>query len=171
MDTSQDMQNMGAEEHHMNPNRVIVSILLVLIIVIAGYFIFWGGEKPAFSGKSEVTYTELNDPAVSKIPVGFPTTVPVEEQNIKESYKVNYLDAGMMQYVVGFNTEMSKEDIWKLYTDTFTAVGYATNDENMNEGKGTLTGYRDGNKLNIAISSYDSGSYVTINFIQRQVSR
>ena len=167
---TQNMPNMGSEENHMNPNKIIIPILLVLVVILAGYFVLRGGDKAEFPGKSEVIYTELNNPAVSKIPVGFPIDIPVEEQNIKESYKVNYLDVGVTQYTVAFNTELSKEEIRKLYSDMFLAVGYTQDSEKAGKNENVLTGWRSGNKLNVAISDYDGMQYVTINFIERQVS-
>jgi len=173
--TPQDMPsapNMGPveQEHHMNPNKIIIPILLALVVILAGYFVLRGGDKAEFPGESEVIYTVLDNPAISKIPVGFPTDVPVEEQNIKESYKVNYFEEGVTQYTVAFNTEMSRGDLWKLYTDMFLAAGYTQDADKTSEGKGVLTGWRSGNKLNVAMSDYDGMQYVTINFIERQVS-
>lgn len=164
---------MGSDAPQMNPNKVITTVVIVIIVILAGYFIFRSDgvkREPGLTGKSEVIYTELDNPAVSKIPAGFPTAVPVEEQNIKESYKINYLDEGITQYTLAFNTEMSREELWKLYSDMFLAAGYTQDTEKTSEEKGVLTGWRSGNKLNITLSDYDSQQYVTINFIERQVS-
>ena len=154
----------------MNPNKVIISVLIALVVILLGYFILKGGNTANTPANSEIIYTDLTSTEISKIPVGFPLNIPVEEQNIKESYKTNYFEEGVTQYTVAFNTSLTKEEVWKMYSDTFTASGYATNEENMNEEKGVLTGYRSGNKLNIAITPYAEGRYVTINYIERQRS-
>jgi len=175
MDT-QDTQ-IGAEVAQAGGHdnkRVIVSLVVVVAILIVGYMLFWAGSdvyrEPGLKGESEVIYTDLNSETVSKIPAGFPTAVPVEEQNIKESYKINYFDEGITQYTLAFNTDLGQEEIWKLYSDMFLAVGYTQDSDKTSEDKGVLTGWRSGNKLHITISKYDSQRYVTINFIERQVS-
>lgn len=171
-DTQTGSQGTGVGEH--SNKRLIVSLVVVIAILIVGYMFFWKGDglyrEPGLKGESEVIYTDLNSETVSKIPAGFPVAVPVEEQNIKESYKINYFDEGITQYTLAFNTDLSEEEIWKLYSDMFLAVGYTQDSDKTSEDKGVLTGWRSGNKLNVTISQYDNQRYVTINFIERQVS-
>lgn len=160
-------------EGSQKETKLIVSLVIIIVVLVAGYFLLKsnlgtkrGGET---AGKTETIYTDLAN-SVTKIPAGFPSNIPVEEENVKESYKINYFDEGVTQYTIGFNSNLSFDEIWKTYSDLFLAIGYTPDMEKTSKDKGIMTGYRDGNKLNVAISDYDGGHYVTINFIQRQVS-
>ena len=154
--------------------KLIISIIVVAIVLVAGYFLLKSNtevkKEAGLTGKSEIIYTDLTSTLLSKIPAGFPTNIPVEESGIKESYKINYFDEGVTQYTIGFSSALNNDEIWKIYSDLFLASGFALDTEKTSEDKGVITGFRDGNKLNIAVSDYDGGYYVTINFIQRQVS-
>lgn len=173
METPQDMQNVpnvpnaGMEEHHMNPNKVIIPVLLALVVILAGYFVLRSNNGVGeLYPNGVVTQTDL-ETSLTKIPTGFPDSIPVQGENVKESYKVDYEAEKVTQYTVAFSSELTQEEVWKTYADLFLSLGYASGEGDIDEGKGVMKGYRDGNKLNIAVSPYDTGSYVTINFIER----
>ena len=167
-------QGMPQTDGTQKETKLIISVIVVAVVLVAGYFLLKSNmgvqKETGLTGKSEVIYTDLTAVSLSKIPTGFPTNIPVEEGGVKESYKINYFDEGVTQYTIGFSSALSSDEIWKIYSDLFLASGFALDTEKTSKDKGVMTGFRDGNKLNIAISDYNSGQYVTINFIQRQVS-
>ena len=175
MDIQNNVQGMGAgsaPEPEMNPNKIIIPILVAVVVILAGYFVFSGSSsdpEQVMKG-GEVTYTDLEN-SQTKLPADFPINIPIEAQNVKESYKVDYAQEEITQYTIAFTSKLDREVVWKAYSDIFLALGYAflqTPDEEKNY---VMKGFRDGNKLNIAVSPYDSGSHVTINYIQNNKER
>ena len=155
-----------------NKNHIVLYLVLILAVVLVGYFLLMVGidGTPRSSDRVEVAHADLSSDSAVRIPLGFPSNIPLEEQNIKESYSVNYLDEGVTQFTVAYNSDFSREEILKIYSDFFLASGYTSGDGDRDESKGTIRGWRSGNKLSIAVSPYGEGSYVAINYIRRQES-
>lgn len=161
MDT-QTGNPMGGESH-----KAIIPIILAIVVIIAGYLIFKYMNTPHTNMPAgQVTYTDLKT-SVTKIPEGFPTNIPVEAQNVKDSYKVAVKDSSTTQYTVSFTSSLDKAALWKTYSDLFTSLGYAVDAGKTSQDSGVMEGFRSGNKLNISIKPYGSEQYVTINYIAR----
>lgn len=150
---------------------VVIASLLVVLILLGGYM--WvrshssdGVKEAGTAANVDVTNTAL--PGQNKtLPDGFPADIPVQSENIVESYKVVYKDRGVIQYTVSFTSSATQTDLMNVYKDFFARSGVVTDTTNSNTPKGQLVGLRKDDTLTIVVSPRGEGSYVQITVLHK----
>lgn len=156
--------------------RVILPILIMLILLAAGYVWYSsrGGsgelerveETPAEG--VEVEHIDLNTAEGDKLPQGLPAGIPVEEEGLKESYKADYTQHGVTQYTVSYESAASVGAKWDEYNAYLASTGYELDTTTSNRATGVIRGTAGASELIVVITSRSNGSYVQLNYIVRR---
>ena len=100
--------------------------MVILVLVVLGGWLYMRGSESAPQVVEQETTTVSNGVQVTKtdtsksgsmLPAGFPKDIPVEEANIKDSYKAYYEKVKATQYTVSYVSKLSKDTLWKAYSD------------------------------------------------------
>ncbi len=154
---------------------ILFAVLVVaLVLALAGYVLY--ANKPLTAPQEEKEYTsyapggakitevDLASDPVSKLPPGFPETIPVEK-TIVESLRKVYEEYSLTQYAVNSISERSFDAIWQDYTGFLNSAGYVVKVSDKTEG--VMEGERGGSKLTVYISPRDLKSFVTLYYVER----
>ncbi|MDB5194632.1 MAG: hypothetical protein JWN50_646 [Parcubacteria group bacterium] len=170
--------------NHGKETRVILPALLLVLIIVGGYYWYASrnsGSQPAVVSTAtttptatgpaagvEVAKTDLTPGVLTKLPAGFPASIPVEQATITESYKAVYTEHGVTQYTVTYTSTKTKDALWKIYTDFGTAQGYKINATSTDKTKGVLDLQKGNNELNAVITAQGGSTLVQLNYVERQ---
>lgn len=163
--------------HSDASRKLIFSIFFALVIILVGYLLLKPGNLSrnkvselayAGAGEVEVVHADLSDATLLKAPEGFPEYLPIESQNVTESYKVVFKDHNLTQYTVSFSSMNSRETLWSVYADIMVAQGYEIDESVTKSEQGSMRGFRTDRDLNITINSSGEGSFVTINYVEEK---
>jgi len=167
---------------HKEVRLILPALLLVLII---GAVYYWYASRSSAPAPAQNTQAATSTAAVapnvdvqqvnlaqatsaaSKLPAGFPASIPVETAGIKESYKAVYTDHNVTQYTVSYSTAKSKDTLWRIYTDFGTANAFTVNASSTSRAQGVLDLRKGKDELNVVISSAGSGSLVQMTYLDR----
>jgi hypothetical protein len=105
----------------------------------------------------EVTKTDITQSGVSKLPVGFPSDIPVEVSNIR-----------VIQYTVSYTSFKSKDALWTTYSDFMKSAGFEIEASATSKSLGQISGTKDGDSLSIVVSSHSGVTLAQINLLDRQ---
>jgi hypothetical protein len=167
----------------MNPSPKFLVALVVVALILAGgwYFVMQpadfdaateeGGQtdsRPVTHEAVEVTKVDTAEPGISKLPAGFPSSIPVEQANISESYRVVYSERGVTQYTVSFTSLKSKEALWDSYNDYLKSSGYSIDSSLTAKSQGQISGNKEGDSISVIISLRNGISFVQLNLLDRQ---
>ncbi|MHB1330484.1 MAG: hypothetical protein ACYCY6_00740 [Minisyncoccota bacterium] len=168
-------------------NKAKIISVLILVILAAGAFVYMSNymgksersgeegdgntEQEISSGSSEtvqVTETNITQGGISKLPSGFPSSIPVETINVKESYRVDYTDKGVTQYTVSYASMRTSGELWAVYYDFMNEEGYLIDEDVTSESLGQVTGFFNNDSLSVVISNQDGRSLVQMNLLVRK---
>lgn len=116
----------------------------------------------------KVTETNITGGGASKLPDGFPPTIPVETINVKESYKVDYTDKEVTQYTVSYVSIKDSDELWTIYNDFMAKERYMIDTETTSRNLGQITGFSGNDSLSVVISTQKGSSLVQMNLLVRQ---
>jgi len=172
---------MPPGQSNTSSNRDVISLVVVfLALLIVVYLIqgtFKDNEKAADQvsqpegTKENVIVRETNLNEVSgreRLPIGFPTDVPVDTSAIVESFSANYPDRGVTQSTVSFSSNKSQAALFSEYATFMTNTGYDFGQSGKNENLKTLFGTKDGNDLLIVFPINNSVTSVQITYVERK---
>jgi hypothetical protein len=187
MPPENNFNNMNAGvpvPHHESEVRLVLPALLLVIILVGGY-LWLKSHHPVTStltpsstettdsdNQGTVPVVEITNSAVtsngnSVLPTGFPSSIPVESANIKESYKADYTAHGLTQYTVTYISNKSADAVWQIYSEYLNSNGYTVNEANTSEKNGTIIGNKGDDEIDVAITTLDSGSYVQVGYLTK----
>lgn len=153
-------------QSHNNKNISILIVVAILLIVIA-YSIM----KLPFSDQKQdpnVSWADTSaENQMDRLPKGFPQNIPVEIDNLEESYSIDY-EEGVTQSVVSFYTATSADDAFFLYEYFMTEEGYDFGPSGKSPTDKTLRGSKNGNDLTVIVGTLNEGVFVQINYLNRE---
>lgn len=176
----------SSPEGHGREARVILPALLLVLLIGAGYY--WYASRtstpapaenattttPAIevtgepAANVEVSRADISAGSVSKLPEGFPASIPVELPNIKESFKALYGDQKATQYTVSYTSSKTADQLWTIYTTYLASAGYKIDKTSSStKAPGNLRATKDQDEISIIITKANSSSFVQINLVDR----
>lgn len=115
----------------------------------------------------EVKKTDLvNTQGTNRLPLDFPSTVPVDVANIYDSYTATYPTA--TQATVSYLTDKSIANTYTIYHDYMKKSGYVFRPAGEDVKNGILYGTLANNDLSILITPKDGKTSVQISFFKRK---
>jgi hypothetical protein len=109
---------------------VLIAIFVILFVIIV---LMYGARNNKQSDNTvqlteEKTVVYKGDTALgaagTKLPEGFPSDIPLEAANLKESYRVDYVERGVIQYSAVYESSKTLDEVRKIYVDYMTKAGY-----------------------------------------------
>jgi hypothetical protein len=168
---------------HHKESSVALSLLLLVLAVLVGYFVLYPADKKTGAPVSSTTSTQTTSTAPAslskdvevtnviadkKLPTGFPSNIPVEKGNIIESYKAVYKNHNnATQYTVSYTSTAAIGALWDLYADFLREEGYVLDTSASDKKLGTISGTKGENTLSAVVSRRDKVSLVQLNLLYR----
>lgn len=153
----------------MNYKKTVLVTLGVLVVLIAGFFIF----KQRYTTSLVSTNTGLNattsftgvstepqktDFGVS-VPTDFPTDIPIENgAKVEQSYSLNYV--GQKQLTIVILSVKTVNENYSLYADFLKLNGWNVSNKYESPKLSSLYGTKENNDINVTISENSSASSV-----------
>jgi hypothetical protein len=159
----------------INKTRVVLTALLILLVAIGGYlWLTKGTYHPKFTtevGEKQKVLVERSQPIdgdTVDLPTEFPAGIPVEADNVFESYKSDYQGKHVMQYTVSYTSSKSADELWTIYDKYMKSAKYDTANPATSKDKGTIYGLLDNKGLAVTIASNgDKTNTVRLNYFVR----
>jgi hypothetical protein len=157
-------ENINSQSRSLLTQRFIYIgvAVLVLLALLAVYFLI-NGRQPRFTQDNvAVTYADPAGEGDARLPEGFPRDIPVNPDRLIESIKMAYEDMGTTLYSVSFIAEASPAEEFAKYFSYIRNAGYNIEPESINAERGVLFGVRGGEEIQIIISPREEWSLVQI---------
>lgn len=160
----------------------ILSILIGLVLVGSGSWYLLNRDVSG-SNQNIATSTGENGAKVpevvvekvdvaqtgSKLPAGFPSSIPVEVINVIESYKAVYAERGVTQYTVSYTSVKGRDALWDVYNSYMKGAGYVVDTTSSSRSGGQIIGTLDEeDTLSVILSNRSGATLVQISLIDRQ---
>lgn len=155
--------------------KFIVPVLVLALVVLGGWlYSRESGSSPqateqevttAVSNGVQVTKTDTSKSG-SKLPEGFPEDIPVEAANIKDSYRAFYEKVRATQYTVSYISKLSKDALWKTYSDYMNSENY-TVDPTSSRSLGQISGVKGDDSMAVVITANSGVTLVQIVYLDR----
>lgn len=152
--------------------------LLVVIILLSAWF--WISTQPKTTTTKtdirtsdgnvtsvEVTKTDIAGGSTSNLPAGFPNNIPVETNNLTESFRAAYKSRNIVQYSVSYTSARSRDALWDTYSEFFNSSGYTVDKTGTSRSLGQLSAALDNDSISVVISGHNGLSLVQINYVER----
>lgn len=172
------------EENQVNRsnNKTIAIVIAVVVIILIGYLILkGGGTEPMVENTPQTVSTDTLENVIvqpanvagatseaEKLPSGMPNGIPVETENIWESYSMTYPSRNLVQYSVSFYSSASLAEKFAEYDQYMTAAGYEFGRDGKSEANGILYGVKDGDDLSVYLTTQDGRTSVQLTYLDRQ---
>ncbi len=167
----------------MQKTKFWVSALVALVVIIAAgvYLVKHNKTSPkannSTTGVNQTDTTGKTAPAglqppqkteaaAGKIITGFPTEIAFSPSKVEESYFVTS-DLGK-QYTVHYTSLKSNDEIYKAFTDYFSANKYTVVNAKKDTNPQTLYAYTVNGDINVTILKSGTGSDVNVTYLDRQ---
>lgn len=129
-------------------------------------------EKKAVQNDNRIaTHVDLSKAKSprEKLPQGFPSAIPMEAENIIESYSVPMILGGQtaVQYTVSYTTGQSRQAKYNEYLKYMTDRGFDFGSDGKNQSAYTLYGVWENDDMAVAISLKEGKTLVQISLIDR----
>ncbi len=157
--------------------KKILLLLVFLLIIVGIVYLLAGGnylqkktqDDTAVGGGVKVDYVNLNETkdGADKLPKGLPAGIPIETEEVTESYTANYQDPLATQYTVTFRTSKSVDAKYKEYVDYLTAEGYQISEGDKNAPVKTLQATKANDDFLAVISKQGSYTQVQLGYLDR----
>src|SRR5258705_215550 len=145
--------------------KLLSGLLILGIVIMLAWFYLSGAKDATNSGplqalqtvtgqKIEVTKTDITQNGVSKLPVGFPPSIPMEAANITESYRTVYKEQGATQYSVSYTSLKGKDTLWDLYSKYLADAGYTVDKNASSKAMGQILGQKGSSSLSVIVSAH-----------------
>lgn len=175
--TMSNIPNMPSQSGHSRKNAWEAAlVIIVAIIVIAGILVFLrsSSQKPQMQPQkfsSENVNVSKVDLATAtgdaRLPVGFPTNIPVELNNISESTTLAYPERGATLYSVSYTSAKQPEEIYTEYGDYLKSnkfnigINTKTAQQMMYQASTSTT------SISVVITPHPGGTMVQIAYVVR----
>lgn len=159
----------------------LLSIFVGVVVIIAGvwYFLMTRPITPVANLEPKilteenvavsVTKPDISASSVSKLPAGFPTSIPVETANITESYRAVYNERGVTQYTVSYTSLKTRDALWDAYSSYMKGAGYTLDTGTTSKTSGNISGTNASNDtLSVILSSRSGTTLVQMSLLDRQ---
>ena len=153
--------------------NIVIAGVVVLAVIALGVILIGRGKTNVPSGKPasgvEVLRADLSPTSSSKLLPGFPSSIPVEKENITDSYKADYTKHGVIQYTVNFTSSRTKDALWNEYVNFLKNNNYSVDPGVTSKAQGYIKGTKGNTEFNAVIFDQGNQSYfLTLNYIVRK---
>lgn len=162
----------------MESNNKGLIIGLVIIILLAVVFLLLGGSETPTTQETTQEIDGQNPPSESfgeinqvdlesaqtpeeRLPEGFPSDLPVNTENLVDSFTVDYTD-GSKEASVIFQSDSSIGDLRSQYITYFEANEYTVQQDDLTEQDALLAAERNGDGISVAITQTEAGREVFV---------
>ncbi len=147
--------------------KTLIAVVVVLVILAAGYLLatkydkrmgIKDGDKASETIPLEVsvTHTERVN-GVLPPPPGFPSDIPVEKTDIRESATTQYPTLDAKQLSLNYQTSKTVAQKLTEYRDYMKKAGYSVSESSASAPVKALFGTKDDANLTVVISNAGSG--------------
>ena len=159
-----------------SPIKIISTIVIILLILVAGYFIFSKYTSPTQkdSAVSDSTdsvtniVTVENTPMVNGalvMPEGFPNDIPFEGGQISESATTRYPVQGAEQLSISYRSSKTVAKKYAEYKDYMRLSGYTITEGNVNSSPRAIFGTKEDANLSVVISNAEGKTLVQLSYL------
>jgi hypothetical protein len=151
--------------------------LAVLAVAAIGIWFSLNGDKQTVKtvektpagevNEIEVTKTDITQNGTTNLPVGFPSDIPVEANNLTESFRAAYQSRGIVQYSVSYTSLKTRDSLWDAYSSYMNGAGYAVDKTGTSKSLGQISGTKNGDSLSVVLSNHGGLTLVQINYVER----
>jgi len=144
------------------PKRNPIALVAVFVILLVLAFIMFGKNKDDVTNPSENNSTNVTKENVvmtkaeaGKVPTGFPSSIPVESNNIILADTKVYTDRAtpVTLYTVNYTSSKTVAEKYNEYLSFMTKEGYVFAENGKDEKNHALYGMNGGNSLLVSISA------------------
>ncbi len=155
--------------HHTHESRFVLPALIVLLVVVGTHAYFSAHKsRMHFSNLPQRGNSSVANVSYSgKAPQGFLQGFPLEEENIKESYKAVEFNTHEEQYTISYTSAKSAEMLGNMNLDFLKKDGFESEKSIMNGSVVVVSGKKQQQTISIVISHFENRSLVQINFIKK----
>ena len=152
--------------------RDVIIILLVVVILGFGYILYSSRNTTLVPAGGTMMNTAVSTQsldagatvALSQIPDGFPSTIPIETGAAIQAYKSFYKEQNATQYVVSCTTTKSQTTEWNLYNSYLVQAGYTLSKTGTSKTAGVVSGTDGKDNLSVLISTAGKETNVQIHY-------
>jgi hypothetical protein len=158
---------MPPQEQNKSSKNVLTIIVVVVILIAVAYLMMGNtAQKPATNSnqpstnnsqvtKEAITYKAVDLSSGSKLPQGFPSSIPVESKTIVAADTKVYTDRtpNVVLQTVNYNSSKTVLEKYNEYLDYMTKNGYSFGTNGKDSKNHTLYGMNGTNSLLVVVSS------------------
>lgn len=163
-----------------NNNRGLVSGIFALLLLSAGILVLGNAEiSTSEEPITEITEEEevpsevlggifnpvdINSAQTpeEKLPEGFPNDLPVNMENIVESFNIDYSGVDSQEASVVFRSESSISNLFSQYLTYFEENGYSIEQDSLTERDAALFAASNAGSISVAIMSGETDREVSV---------
>lgn len=152
---------------------IFVALLVVAVIVLGVYLWKKGGGQGEVSRENvEVSKIDLSvAQGQDRVPGGFPAGLPLETENVSESYTQDYVDRGVVLYGFTYKTEKTATEVlasYKLYIEDNQYVIQSA-DERLDNARPSFIQARSGDdELLVTVNPNNGETTVQVVYTQKK---
>jgi len=175
MPPQEQVPNSSMVPGKSNQKVVILIFLFVLLLGIFYFLLGTGKNKQSTQQKTleSINFTNIDLTKVEgadKIPKGMPQDLPLEINNVVESYTADYPVRGVVRANLTYTTERSVGDVYSEALLYMKNANYIFTDDGQNEENGYLSGTKNRSTLTFVVDSRDNKTFVQITYLDRIVT-
>lgn len=158
------------EEPTQNKNlQTISAVVIVLLVLGAGYFLFQKYKTPADIGNQEpmvvvVENTQMINGVIAA-PAGFPQDIPFEKGHILESAVTRYPEQNAKQLSVSYQSPKTVAQKYAEYKNYMGQAGYTITEGDPNAPVRAIFGTKTDANLSVVISNPDDITLVQLSYL------
>ena len=161
--------------------KKLLTLIVVAVVVVVGALVLANVKKkdkevakiqgtqnsPEGVKVSHVDLAKASTPK-EKIPQGLPSGIPLETNNVRESYSAEYQDLNAIQYTVVFTTNSSVAEKFQEYVTYMKSQGYQITHQDKDAAVKYVYGSKDNDDLSVVISRQGESTQVQLTYLDRQ---
>ena len=166
------------QQQSSNKSVILLVVLFIILLIVTFFMSRWFSQHKTPSASPETSQSNITHENVkviktdlssssgqkSKIPIGFPSAIPVEEKTITESQSTAFPDRNMVQSTLSYTTTKTVSQKYAEYLAFMTKDGYTFAKDGKDEKNGFLQGTKGTAALSVSISSLSGKTTVKIAF-------
>jgi hypothetical protein len=156
--------------------KLLLIVLAVLLALVGAYYFFAKHSASQIPAESQVntfptsivtTIDVPNTPVANRLPQGFPSNIPVENQNITKSFSVAYTGNKSILYVVIYTSSQSVQAKSVEYAQLINSSSFANQQIATSTSMSILQATEGNSQLSVTVNSQTKGSSVQISFLNK----